>query len=87
MLGVAFNLDQYLAMTAIADAGAGILLRAGNLDRTQLRDALTRLVTETTFTAAADRLRGEFAGWNAAANFAAFVDAAASVTPISAVTW
>ena len=78
VLGVAFNLDQYLAMTAIADAGAGILLRAGNLDRTQLRDALTRVVTETAFTAAADRVRGEFAKWNAASNFAAFVDAAAS---------
>jgi len=77
VVGVPFNLDQYLAMTAIADAGAGILLRAGNLDRTQLRDALTRIVTESTFTAAAGRLRSEFAGWNAAANFATFVDAAA----------
>jgi UDP:flavonoid glycosyltransferase YjiC (YdhE family) len=78
VLGIAFNLDQYLAMTAIADAGAGVLLRAGNLDRAQLRDALTRLVTEPAFTAAAQRLRGDFAAWNAASNFAAFVDAAAS---------
>ncbi|HEX2658646.1 MAG TPA: nucleotide disphospho-sugar-binding domain-containing protein, partial [Polyangia bacterium] len=32
VLGIASNLDQYLAMTAIERAGAGLLLRAGTLD-------------------------------------------------------
>jgi UDP:flavonoid glycosyltransferase YjiC (YdhE family) len=33
ILGIAANLDQHLAMTAIQDAGAGLLLRAGTLTR------------------------------------------------------
>jgi UDP:flavonoid glycosyltransferase YjiC (YdhE family) len=74
VLGIAFNLDQYLAMSAIADAGAGILLRAGALDRTQLREALGRLVADASFGAAATRLQAEFGEWDAAARFAAFVE-------------
>jgi UDP:flavonoid glycosyltransferase YjiC (YdhE family) len=77
VLGVASNLDQYLAMSAIEDAGAGLLLRAGNLDPARLVEALRRLRTEPTFTAAARRLSADFAAWDAPAHFAAFVDAAA----------
>jgi UDP:flavonoid glycosyltransferase YjiC (YdhE family) len=74
VLGVAFNLDQYLAMSAIEEVGAGLLLRAGNLDRAQLRAALPRLLTEPRFTTAAARLATELAGWDAGARFASFVD-------------
>jgi UDP:flavonoid glycosyltransferase YjiC (YdhE family) len=77
VLGIAFNLDQYLAMTAIASAGAGLLLRAGTLDRQGLRQAFTRLLGEPSFASAAGRLRDEFAGWNAPAAFASFVEEAA----------
>lgn len=73
VLGIPFNLDQYLAMAAIEDAGAGLSLRAGTLDRDGLRAALTRLSTESTFRAAAGRLRDEFAKWDAPAAFADFV--------------
>jgi UDP:flavonoid glycosyltransferase YjiC (YdhE family) len=74
VLGIPFNLDQYLAMTAIADAGAGVLLRAGTLDRPNLRQALVRLLAEPSFANAAVRLGDEFARWNAPTAFAAFVD-------------
>ncbi len=74
VLGIAANLDQYLAMTAIADAGAGLLLRSGTLAREPLADALGRLVSDPLFTQAAARLRDEFTRWNAAATFAAFVE-------------
>jgi UDP:flavonoid glycosyltransferase YjiC (YdhE family) len=74
VLGLPFNLDQYLAMTAIRDAGAGILLRAGALRRGELREALRLVMAEPSFARAAGRLRDEFAKWNAPAAFAAFVD-------------
>jgi len=74
VLGIPFNLDQYLAMTAIEDAGAGLLLRSGTLSRDGLRLALTRLMTEPSFGAAAERLRDEFAKWDAPAAFAELVD-------------
>ena len=63
-------------MTAIRDAGAGLLLRSGTLARAPLADALGRLVSEPSFTQAAGRLRDEFARWNAPAVFAAFVEEA-----------
>ena len=73
VLGIAANLDQYLAMTAIEKAGAGLLLRSGTLTRETLADALGRLVSEPSYTQAAGRLRDEFAKWNAPATFAALV--------------
>jgi UDP:flavonoid glycosyltransferase YjiC (YdhE family) len=76
ILGIAANLDQHLAMTAIRDAGAGLLLRAGTLTRGILADALRRIVSEPAYTHAASRLREEFARWNAPAAFARFVDEA-----------
>jgi UDP:flavonoid glycosyltransferase YjiC (YdhE family) len=69
-LGIAANLDQYLAMTAIEKAGAGLLLRSGTLTRAPLADALGRLVSEPPYEPAARRLRDEFARWNAPATFA-----------------
>ena len=74
VLGIAANLDQHLAMTAIQDAGAGLLLRSGTLTRAPMADALQRLVSEPSYTEAAGRLRDEFARWNAPAAFAAFVE-------------
>ena len=76
VLGIAANLDQHLAMTAIQDAGAGLLLRSGTLKRAPLADALRRLVSEPSYTEAAGRLRDEFARWNAPAAFASFVEEA-----------
>ena len=78
VLGIAFNLDQYLAMGAIEHAGAGLLLRAGNVDRDQIRAALQRLVSESPFTRSAGRLRDEFARWNAVDAFRALVDSVCS---------
>ena len=73
VLGIAANLDQYLAMTGIQDAGAGLLLRSGTLTRETLADALGRLVAEPSYAQAAGLMRDEFAKWNAPATFAAFV--------------
>jgi UDP:flavonoid glycosyltransferase YjiC (YdhE family) len=43
VLGVPFNLDQYLAMTAIARTGAGSLVRSGTATVAAVRDAALRL--------------------------------------------
>jgi UDP:flavonoid glycosyltransferase YjiC (YdhE family) len=75
VLGIAANLDQYLAMTAIQDTGAGLLLRAGTLERRTLSEALSRL-GEPAYTHAAGRLRDELGRWNALATLATFVDEA-----------
>jgi len=74
VLGVAFNLDQYLAMTAIAGAGAGLLVRAGNADREKIRSALQRLLDGPSYATAAKRLGEEFRRWDAPAAFAAWLD-------------
>jgi UDP:flavonoid glycosyltransferase YjiC (YdhE family) len=74
VLGLAFNLDQYLAMTAISEAGAGILLRAGNTEREAVRAALKDLLERTTFTDAAERLGAEFRRWAGPAAFADWLE-------------
>jgi len=74
VLGLPFNLDQYLAMQAIEASGAGLALRAGSLTRDQVRDALARLLGEASFKQAALRTRAEFGKWPATARFAAFLD-------------
>ncbi len=74
VLGVASNLDQYLAMTAIQKAGAGVLLRAGSADERAVRRALEELVTQPSYSREAQAIAGRFAAWDAGARFAALVD-------------
>jgi len=74
VLGLAFNLDQYLAMTAIEDAGAGLLLRAGSADQAGIRAALRKLLEQSSFATAARRLGDEFRRWDGPASFAAWLD-------------
>lgn len=76
VLGIAFNLDQYLAMTAISDAGAGLLLRAGAAEVGAIRAALQSLLERPSFTTEAGRLSQEFRRWDGPATFAAWLDEA-----------
>jgi len=75
VLGIPSNLDQYLAMSAIETAGAGLHLRAGALTGEQVRGALERLLGDLAFRVAAARAREELGRWRAADRFGAFVDA------------
>lgn len=89
VLGVASNLDQYLAMTAIERAGAGVLLRAGATDAAQVETALGRLLSQTSFTTQARSLADEFARWDSAAIFRTLVagavgDEAVEPAPVAA---
>ncbi|HEY5281511.1 MAG TPA: nucleotide disphospho-sugar-binding domain-containing protein [Polyangia bacterium] len=69
VLGIASNLDQFLAMTAIAASGAGILLRAGSLKEASVRDAVGRMLSEPTFGQSARAVAGDFARHDSAQQF------------------
>lgn len=61
VLGIPSNLDQYLAMQAIAKAGAGITLRSGGLRKEEVRKAAVRLLDAPGHKRAAERLETHFA--------------------------
>ncbi len=76
VLGIAHNLDQYLAMTAIEQVGAGLMLRAGNLTREKFRVGVQRMLREPELRAAAARVAREFAAFDATARFREVVEEA-----------
>jgi UDP:flavonoid glycosyltransferase YjiC (YdhE family) len=81
VVGIASNLDQYLAMTAIADAGAGLLVRAGTATLQTVRTALASALATPTFARAAARLARDLSGWNACATFTALLQPQGSSSP------
>jgi len=74
VLGLPANLDQYLAMTAIEAAGAGLLVRSGKASVELVRAAAERLLVRETHRAHARRLAQHFAALDAQQRFAAYVD-------------
>lgn len=64
VLGIASNLDQYLAMTAVRDAGAGILLRADSLTADAVTAAARALLDDGWYTVAARSVAVELAGYD-----------------------
>jgi UDP:flavonoid glycosyltransferase YjiC (YdhE family) len=74
VVGIAANLDQYLAMQAIAAAGAGVLVRAGSATPDEVGAAVTRVLQDHSHRQAAGRLATSFAAWDAGARFRAQVD-------------
>lgn len=57
VLGIAINIDQFLNMAAIADAGAGILLRSDRISVEKIRRAVQQILATASFARAASRLR------------------------------
>jgi len=74
VLGIASNMDQYLTMSGVVRAGAGLSLRAGKASVAAIRSAARRLIDEPSFTTAARRVGEEIARYDAPSRFAAFVD-------------
>lgn len=60
VLGVASNLDQFLNMHYVAQAGAGVCLRADALEPSRVRAAVERLLADDRPRAAAARLAAAF---------------------------
>jgi UDP:flavonoid glycosyltransferase YjiC (YdhE family)/uncharacterized protein (DUF2141 family) len=78
VLGVASNLDQYLAMDAITRAGAGLLVRAGGLKSREVRAAATRLLEDTTLRDGARKVEKQFAGYDCHQRFQTWLGALAA---------
>jgi UDP:flavonoid glycosyltransferase YjiC (YdhE family) len=74
VLGIPFNLDQYLATQAIERFGAGLGLRAGTLTRGGVANALERLLREPSFAGQARAAQRALVRWDARTSFPAFVE-------------
>jgi UDP:flavonoid glycosyltransferase YjiC (YdhE family) len=74
VVGIAANLDQYLAMQAIAGAGAGRLVRAGAATPEAIRTAVAAVLGDANCRDAAARLAKSFSRWDARERFASIVD-------------
>lgn len=73
VLGIAGNLDQYLNMNGVLECGAGRLLRSDRLTEPELRAAALALLEQAAPRAAAARLAGHFASYNAGAHLASLL--------------
>lgn len=71
VVGIASNLDQCLAMTAIRDVGAGVMLRASTLRAEEVRDAVERVIRDDTYRTRARAIAQSFAAFDPHARFAA----------------
>jgi UDP:flavonoid glycosyltransferase YjiC (YdhE family)/uncharacterized protein (DUF2141 family) len=74
VLGVPSNLDQYLAMTAIEESGAGVLLPARTLTAEKVRRAASALLRSLECRSAAERIGKQIAAAPFAERFRSFVD-------------
>jgi len=74
VLGVATNFDQFLAMTAIAKLGAGVLLRAGTLKQESVRGAVSLMLAGSSFDEAARAVAQDFAGYDSRQRFASEIE-------------
>lgn len=74
VLGIAGNLDQYLNMAGVLSCGAGRLLRSDRLTEAAVRAAALALLSQSEPRAAALRLAGHFAGYDAGRQLASLLD-------------
>ena len=63
VLGLPRNLDQYLNMSFLEQAGVGLALRSDSLKAGQVRAAVSRLLGEPSFRAAAEAIRVKMAAF------------------------
>lgn len=73
VLGLPFNIDQYLAMRAMERAGAALTLRSGTATATQIADAARRLLAEPVFSQRATALSRALAAVDCRTEFRAIV--------------
>lgn len=74
VLGIASNMDQYLTMSAISQAGAGVLIRAGSVSGRGIQEAIQTMLAKPDYHIAAKRVAQEFARFDAPARFRAFLE-------------
>lgn len=69
VIGLPFNLDQYLATSAIVTAGAGLVVRSGSATPQAIRAAISAVLSLESFRVAARRVSHELARFEAVARF------------------
>lgn len=74
VIGLASNLDQFLAMHAISTAGAGICLKARNFSEESLKGSILEILENPSFAAHADKISKSFDLYNSKARFNALVE-------------
>lgn len=74
VLGIASNLDQFLNMHGIAEAGAGVLLRADRFDEAQLRRTVQDMLDDARMVEAAKRIADLFAACDPGARLTALLE-------------
>jgi UDP:flavonoid glycosyltransferase YjiC (YdhE family) len=74
VLGIPSNMDQYLAMSAIERAGAGVLVRGGEATAENLKRAVLRLLESSSFRDSAESLKRTFAQYDCHAALANFLE-------------
>ena len=65
VIGLCSNMDQFLTMSRVQEAGAGICLRAGTVRQEELVGAIGRMVSESGFREAAERAMVDFSRFDA----------------------
>ena len=79
VIGIAGNLDQYLNMSLIQAAGAGMLIRAGRASMTSLRRTTEEALGASALKSNAERLQMNISRWQATERFNALLDQQVSV--------
>ncbi|MGZ4925797.1 MAG: nucleotide disphospho-sugar-binding domain-containing protein [Halobacteriota archaeon] len=74
IVGIPSSIDQFLAATAMRDAGVGLFLRASRVTAAQIRAAVGRVMREEHFTQAAHLVAASFARFDPHARFRAVVE-------------
>jgi UDP:flavonoid glycosyltransferase YjiC (YdhE family) len=69
MVGIASNMDQHLNIQAIQRAGAGRVLRAGQITPTAIEQVVTEMLAQASYSEAAHRLRKSMANYSATRRF------------------
>jgi UDP:flavonoid glycosyltransferase YjiC (YdhE family) len=73
VIGVATNLDQFLNMHTLVEAGVGAVQRADRFREDKLRAAVERMLGDRSYAATAERIEKAIAATDARTNFARFV--------------
>jgi UDP:flavonoid glycosyltransferase YjiC (YdhE family) len=81
VVGLPSNFDQYLAMTAIERAGAGVLVKARRATEETVFDAVARVLGDESFGTAAKAIAARFAALDSGAEFRFFVRSACFEQP------
>lgn len=74
VLGIPSNMDQYLAMSAIEKAGAGVLVRGGEITERTLKNAAEQLLESRTLRARAEDIGRVFAQHDCHSRFEDFLE-------------